>query len=102
MVVLTLDSFIRHMPHRAFVKLSCLLDPGGLWENMASGIPLKLEDINDEDAQRRFVVTTKLTSPVLCFGCLFIYLKHFLFAATWYGSDLDLLFLICSENCVSS
>ncbi|XP_076435988.1 interleukin-1 receptor-associated kinase 4-like [Babylonia areolata] len=54
MVVLTLESFIRHMPHRAFVKLSTLLDPGGLWEKMAAAIPLRLEETDDENAEKRY------------------------------------------------
>ncbi|KAK7090371.1 interleukin-1 receptor-associated kinase 4-like [Littorina saxatilis] len=54
MVILTLDTFIRHLPHRAYVKLSSLLDPGGLWENLAAKIPLNMEDIDDNDAQPRY------------------------------------------------
>ncbi|KAL8612356.1 hypothetical protein ACOMHN_020175 [Nucella lapillus] len=56
-MVVTLKSFIRRMPHRAFVKLSSLLDPGGLWETMAAKIPLRLEDVDrldDDSAEKRY------------------------------------------------
>ena len=53
MVLLTLETFIRHLPHRAYSKMSSMLDPGKLWERMATKIPLKLEQIDDDDPEPR-------------------------------------------------
>jgi hypothetical protein len=53
MVVLTLDTYLRQLPIRAYNKLSCLLDPGGLWERLALVIPQKLTELDNENYEPR-------------------------------------------------
>lgn len=50
---LSMDSFIRHMPHSAYTKLATMLDPGNLWERFAEKIPKKLEMTGQSDAEPR-------------------------------------------------
>lgn len=49
-----METYIRKMPHSAFVKLANMLDPQNFWERFAIEIPMRLEMLGQANAEPRY------------------------------------------------